>query len=119
MHHEWIYLVWRLWQTLDTVDAKVPEEDNLFKITMAGDILSNSLYYSLSGFGNEPQAILRGALLGLAAGIGAVYLPKLLGLDNSPSNRTQQTQLMTVALYLIGGSVAGAVGKFIENKTQG
>ncbi|MEJ7677528.1 MAG: hypothetical protein WKG06_06575 [Segetibacter sp.] len=65
-------------KTLDSADAKVPEEDRLFKITMAGDIFSNSIYYSLAGIGNEHQAILRGTLLGLAAGIGAVYLPKPL-----------------------------------------
>ncbi len=105
-------------KTLDSVDAGIPEEDKLFKITMAGDVLSNSLYYSLAGFGNERQAILRGALLGFAAGIGAVYLPKLLGLNTAPANRTLQTGVMTVALYSIGGVVAGAAGKLIENKNH-
>ncbi|HLL42180.1 MAG TPA: hypothetical protein VK369_03535, partial [Segetibacter sp.] len=30
-------------KTLDSVDAEVPEEDELFNITMAGDIISNSM----------------------------------------------------------------------------
>ncbi len=102
--------------TLDSVDAKIPAEDKLFKITMAGDIIGNSLYYSLAGFGNEQQAIIRGVLLGLAAGLGAVYLPRPLGLNEAPANRTVQTKIMTLALYTIGGTVAGVTAKLIEDK---
>lgn len=103
-------------KTLDSVEAEVPEEDKLFKITMAGDIVSNALYYSLTGIGKGEQAVLRGAFLGLAAGIGAVYLPKPLGLNAAPAGRTTQTKVMTFALYTIGGVVAGFIGKLLENK---
>ena len=103
-------------KTLDSFDAEVPEEDKLFKITMAGDIISNSLYYSLTGIGKGEQAILRGALLGLAAGVGAVYLPEPLGLNAAPAGRTLQTKIMTFALYTIGGVVTGFIGQLIENK---
>ena len=103
-------------KSLEGIDASVPKEDKLFKITMAGDLLSNSIYYSLAGFGSEKKAIVRGALSGLAAGIGAVYLPKPLGLNEAPANRTLQTKLMTVALYFTGGVVAGITGRLLENK---
>jgi hypothetical protein len=103
-------------KTLDSADAEIPEEDKLFKITMAGDIISNSLYYSLIGIGKGHQAILRGALLGLAAGVGAVYLPKPLELNTAPAGRTLQTKIMTFALYTIGGVVAGFIGQLIEDK---
>lgn len=105
-------------KSLKTVDAPVPDEHKLFKITMAGDVLSNSLYYSIAGIADENGAILRGTLLGLAAGIGAVYLPKPLGLNPAPAARTFQTRLMTIALYLAGGVVAGVTGKLIENKSN-
>ena len=101
-------------KSLKAVNAEVPEEDDLFKITMAGDIISNSLYYSLSGIGGEDQVLVRGALLGLAAGLGAVYLPKPLGLDESASSRTAETKLLTVALYFTGGIVASGVSKLVE-----
>lgn len=104
-------------ETLESADAPIPPEDDLFKLTMAGDIISNSLYYSLAGFGHNNLSVIRGALLGLAAGIGAVYLPKPLGLNEAPSNRTLQTKLMTIAWYTIGGVAAGAIGKWIEDKT--
>jgi hypothetical protein len=45
--------------------------------------------------------------LGLAAGLGAVFLPGPLGLGSAPSNRTTQTQAMTVGWYLLGGLAAG------------
>ena len=96
--------------------ADVPDEHKLFKITIAGDLLSNAAYYSLAGLGNKRCVILRGALIGFAAGVGAVYLPKPLGLNESPATRTMQTKLMTIALYLSGGLVAAATAKLIENK---
>ncbi|MCW3115863.1 MAG: hypothetical protein JWR18_4259 [Segetibacter sp.] len=105
-------------KSLEAVNVEVPEEDNLFKITMAGDIITNSLYYSLASVGDEKRMLLRGIVLGLAAGFGAVYLPKPLGLDETPSNRTAETKLMTVGLYLAGGLVASLTSKLIEGKTH-
>ncbi|MCC3153602.1 hypothetical protein Q3A66_12725 [Hymenobacter sp. BT770] len=97
---------------LRKADAPQPDEDTLFNWTMAGDILSNSLYYSLVGSGRH--ALRRGLVLGVAAGAGGVLLPGPLGLGNGPSNRTTQTQLMTVAWYTVGGLVAGAVARTLR-----
>ncbi|HEX8460453.1 MAG TPA: hypothetical protein VF623_03450 [Segetibacter sp.] len=105
-------------KTLEKVNVEVPEEKDLFKITMAGDLISNALYYSLAGFGSKKQVLLRGGLLGLAAGFGAVYLPKPLGLDPAPSNRTTETKLLTVAWYLTGGLVAAFASKAMEGKSE-
>src|SRR3954468_21776178 len=49
-------------------EAPQPDDDTLFDLTMAGDVLSNGLYYSLVGGGRH--AVRRGLLLGAAAGIG-------------------------------------------------
>lgn len=103
-------------KTLKKADVAVPEEDKLYAITMAGDIVSNSLYYSLAGLAKKEQAVIVGAGLGLAAGLGGVYLPKPLGLKEGPSNRTAHTKLLTVALYLTGGLVAGLTAKLLEPK---
>lgn len=100
----------------ESVDAYVPQRDKLFKMTMAGDLISNSLYYSLAGLGSKKQAIERAAILGIVAGLGAVYLPRPLGLNPAPAARTEHTKILTVALYTIGGIVAGITGKFIEKK---
>src|ERR671920_94498 len=60
---------------LHSADREVPSRDKLFAITMAGDLISNSLYYSLAGAGQSNQ-VGKGALLGLAAGIGGIVLPR-------------------------------------------
>ena len=90
-------------------DIKPPDNNTLFTWTMAGDLVSNSLYYSLAGFGGPKRIWLRGILLGLSAGIGAVYLPGPLGLKKETSNRTVRTKAMTITWYLTGGLVASTV----------
>ena len=97
---------------LHKADAPQPNDDTLFNLTMAGDILSNSLYYSLVGSGRHAER--RGLLLGLAAGAGGVALPGPMGLGTAPTNRTPQTQLMTLAWYTAGGLVAGAVARALR-----
>ncbi|HEX8506273.1 MAG TPA: hypothetical protein VF630_12970 [Hymenobacter sp.] len=101
---------------LGKADLPQPDNDTLFDMTMAGDVLSNGLYYSLVGSGRH--ALRRGLLLGVAAGVGGVLLPGPLGLGEAPSNRTPQTQAMTVAWYTVGGLVAGLVGQALRKQRR-
>jgi hypothetical protein len=87
------------------VDAEPPVP--LHEAALVGDIVSNSFYYSLVGAGSRGDAVRNGALLGLAAGLGAVFLPGPLGLGRQPTD-TPTTQALTVAWYLAGGLAAGA-----------
>ena len=98
---------------LHQAEAPQPDPDTLFNLTMVGDVLSNGLYYSLVGSGKK--AWQRGALLGVAAGVGGVVLPGPLGLGEAPSARTPQTKLMTVAWYLVGGLVAAGTSRAWRN----
>lgn len=95
---------------LAAADAPQPGPETAYNVTMAGDLLVNGLYYSLVGSGRD--AWWRGAALGVAAGVGGVLLPGPLGLGNGPSNRTPQTQLMTVAWYTLGGLVAAGLSRW-------
>lgn len=92
-----------------------PPEELLHPISLGGDILSNSLYYSLIGLGGSRNAWLCGALLGLAAGVGAVALPKRLGLSDEPAARTNTTKALTVSWYLLGGLAAAAAYHLMSN----
>jgi hypothetical protein len=88
-----------------------PSRDKLQALALAGDLVTNSLFYALVAAGSpEPRrALMRGALLGCAAGLGAVMLPPVMGLGSAPSRRTPQTKAMTFAWYLAGGlAAAGA-----------
>jgi hypothetical protein len=97
---------------------KVPSKDSLFNVTMAGDVAGNTMYYSMVG-ALPVNPVLAGAGLGLAAGIGAVLLPEPLGLHENYSNGTMRTQVLTIAIYLAGGIVAGLVQKQIKkNKNK-
>lgn len=90
-------------------DQEPPQDkEELHNWALAGDVVSNSLYYSLAGTGKN--AWWRGAALGAAAGAGALLLPGPLGLGEEPSNKTTKTQVMTVSYYLLGGLVAAALG---------
>ena len=75
--------------------------------TLVGDLLSNSAYFSAVGFGSAGSAVALGVALGAAAGIGAVFLPPRMGLDEKPTARTPTTEAITVALYTAGGLAAG------------
>src|SRR3954471_12316356 len=81
--------------------VRVPGRNALHNLALGGDIVSNSLYYALVGSGRD--AWVRGAGLGLIAGIGAVVLPPYLGLGRAPRGLTPRVKLMTVAYYTLGG----------------
>jgi hypothetical protein len=85
---------------------------------LAGDLVSNTLFYGLARGNNSKDTYLRGAVLGLAAGVGAVALPNKMGLDNSTTARTSQTKAMTIAWYVIGGLVAAAVINLLDKYDQ-
>ena len=94
---------------LKTAVGQPAPPKHLYEITMAGDIAGNAVYYAAAGIGDPKNAILRGTALGLAAGIGAVVLPKHIGLTNSYSDRSLATKIMTIGIYTLGGFVSGAV----------
>ena len=84
----------------------------LHRQALAGDLISNSLFYSLVAMGRPKRPYVRGALLGALAGLGAVVLPPFLGLGSRPSRARKSTALLTVAWYLLGGlSAARATRK--------
>lgn len=91
-----------------------PHGKKLHDLALGGDIVSNALYFSMVGHGRPEGALLRGAMLGLAAGLGALALPKPMGLDPQPSNRTVPTQAMTITWYLLGGLAAGAMYQMLS-----
>lgn len=94
----------------EAVGAKPPRNEKLYGMALAGDLISNGLYYGLVGL-NPKQPLLTGLALGALAGIGAVTLPGPLGLGEKPTERTTATAAMTVGWYVVGGLVAGAIFK--------
>jgi hypothetical protein len=87
-----------------------PAGQKLQAAALAGDIVSNALFYSLVGLGGRRGGDVwrRGLLLGVAAGVGAAVLPPVLGLGRQPGHRGGLTQLLTILWYTIGGIAAAA-----------
>ena len=56
---------------LNAAGIKTPTGNKLYTLALAGDILSNSMYYALAGAGEEKNIWLKSSMLGLAAGIAA------------------------------------------------
>lgn len=105
-------------KTLRKANKPVPSNTQLRNWALAGDIVFNGLYYSLAGAGKPKNVFLRGAILGVAAGLGALFLPKYMNLDNSYTDRTTKTKALSVGLYLLGGLAAAAVIKVMNNKRK-
>jgi hypothetical protein len=93
-------------RSLRQVDQTPPTGVELHRTALAGDLFFNTLYYALVGAGRPERAMTRGVMLGLAAGVGAVVLPGLLGLGTGPSRRTPATAIMSIGWYLAGGLAA-------------
>jgi len=89
-----------------------PRGKKLHRLALGGDLVSNSLYYAMVGSGRD--AWLRGAGLGLAAGLGAVLLPPVLGLGRARPGLTARTKAMTVGYYVMGGLAAAAVARLLS-----
>lgn len=77
-------------------------KDNIYAATLVGDIVSNGIYYATTATKSDMTS-------GLLAGIGAVALPKSLGLNEDPVAETTQKKLMTIGYYLFGAIVTRVI----------
>ena len=100
-----------------SLNAQPPEGKSLYEMALAGDLISNAMYYSMVAQGKPEDALRRGLMLGLAAGISAVVLPKPMGLQPQ-INRTMATHAMTVGWYVLGGLAAGAAYQVLSKMSR-
>lgn len=104
-------------RTMAAMGSRPPRGKILFRQTLAGELISNTLYYGVIGAGSRSRALRRGLLFGMMAGVGAVLLPPRLGLGHSPGGKAPLTPLLTLALYTAGGLAAGAVARLLNDST--
>jgi hypothetical protein len=90
-------------------DADTQPRGQLRTWALAGDLLANSLYYSLIPAETAAATWHRAAVLGAAAGAGALLLPETLGLGEPPHVHTPANQWMTVGWYVAGALVTAAL----------
>lgn len=95
-----------------------PRGRSLYATALAGDLISNGAYFAAVGLAGPERAIACGALVGLAAGVGAVALPGPMGFGTDATARRRETAAMTVAWYTVGGLVAGVVYRMLHGKSR-
>jgi hypothetical protein len=101
-------------RTLKATGRRAGRRQNLYGPTLAGELVSNTLYYSLVGAGSRSSRLGRGLVVGLAAGLGAVLLPPRLGLGHPPGERKPLTPLLTIAWYTAGGLAAALAMRLLD-----
>ncbi|SEA50175.1 hypothetical protein [Pedobacter hartonius] len=104
-------------RTLNYFGGNIDHKETLYNATLAGDIVGNTLYYSIIGAGNAKYLWPKVLFVGLSAGIGAVKLPKPMGLDETPVAKNDQVKFLTVGYYLFGAVVTGLVVKMISKSS--
>jgi hypothetical protein len=91
-----------------------PQGETLRTEALVGDLISNTVYYSLVGSGESSKGTwARAVVLGLAAGLGAAFLPPLLGLGKQPTQDRSTTRVLTVLWYLKGALVTTMTARFL------
>lgn len=103
---------------LEAAGRTPPTGLSLHRLALAGDLFANSAYYSLVACGSHAHVWRRGVVLGLAAGAGALALPRHLGLGDPPRSDRVPNQIMTVAWYLVGGLAAAAFAARVSHPQQ-
>ena len=94
-----------------------PDFDGLHRLALAGDLAANSLYYSAIPAATRAATWRRAAMLGLAAGAGALALPPRMGLGDPPHSGSRANQVMTVAWYVAGACAAALVANAMRDRS--
>jgi hypothetical protein len=89
----------------------------LHRIALAGDLVANTLYYSAVSAPTSAATWARATTLGVAAGAGALWLPKRIGLGNPPRSYSRANQIMTLAWYMAGAVTAAAASNAMRPRT--
>jgi hypothetical protein len=107
-----------LQETVRYFGGNITDTDDLYKATLAGDLISNTIYYSWIAAGKRSHIWPKAIAMGLAAGIGAVTLPEPMGLNPKPVAKTGRIKAMTVGYYLFGALVTALVASSFKGKTE-
>jgi len=107
-----------LQKVLNRFGKEITNENELYAATLAGDLFSNSAYYSLIGAAGKKNVWPAAVALGLAAGIGAIVLPKPMGLNPQPVAHNTKAKALTIAYYLTGALVTAGILKYSNNRQR-
>lgn len=93
----------------EVLPGEHPDPVRLHKLALAGDLVMNAVYYAAIPAATPKATWLRAAVLGTAAGVCALLLPKHVGLGAPKNSEKRTNQAMTIGWYLTGAAVAALV----------
>ncbi len=100
--------------SLETVDVKISDEDQVYAAALGGNILSNALLFStLATSTNTSQIISKTLGTGLLGAAGTLGLADQL-LGNNKATNTDKKKWMTTGYYLLGAVVSIGVYNLLE-----
>lgn len=103
-------------RTIAEAGGAPPSRAQLFNMTLAGEMLANSLYYSGIPAETSRKTWTRAVGMGLTAGFGALTLPRyVVGVD-APHSSSLANNAMTVAWYLAGALAAAACAETLRRR---
>ena len=107
-----------LQKSLETVDAELSDEENVYVAAMGGNILSNALLFStLATTTNTTQILTKTLGTGLLGAAGTIGLADQI-LGNNKATDTTQKKWMTTGYYLLGAIVSISVYNLLERRTN-
>lgn len=103
-----------LQKTVRYFGGNITDSDHLYTATLAGDIVSNTIYYSVIGSSKGYGIWAKAISMGLLAGIGAITLPEPMGLNPKAVAKTDRIKIMTVGYYVFGALVTAVVASALK-----
>lgn len=94
-------------KTSNKVAGTQPDESTVQATALGGDLISNSMIYSLAGVGRSRRPEMRGVLAGVAMGAAVVLLAPMLGFGKRNVGIGAKGKAMAVGQYALGGLAAG------------
>ena len=105
-----------LQKTVRYFGGNITDSDQLYTVTLAGDLVSNTIYYSWIASSKTSFIWPKAMAMGLLAGFGAITLPEHLGLNPKAVTKTERVKIMTIGYYVFGALVAATVATALRKK---
>ncbi|EDM37773.1 hypothetical protein PBAL39_15149 [Pedobacter sp. BAL39] len=105
-----------LQKTVRYFGGNITDTDDLYKATLAGDLISNTIYYSWIASAKRKNLWTKAVAMGLLAGVGAITLPEQMGLNPKSVAKTNEIKAMTVGYYVFGALVTALVSSAFKRK---
>jgi hypothetical protein len=92
------------------------EPSKFFSGGLTGELFNNAIHQSVAGL-SDKTTDLKSGIMGIASGLGAVYLPEVLGINNEHKGHSDHKHQVLSTIYnLAGVFIAAKVVEWFNDK---